>query len=119
MIIYARACNTLWKKFLVEFFSISLDCKITSDLNTDINPSSVRSDSLFGCLPSYCIIPKTHPFSCIHHSGSKSNIDHIICSPSIATSIVCVHAEEHDLDHLIRRLGILKSNDYNEMIKKM
>ena len=96
---YAKACNTL--KVLVEkILSISLDYMIIDDFNTDINNPSVRSDSLLDCLPSYNIIPKTHPYSYIHHSGSKSNIDHIICSPSITTSIEFIHAEEHDLDHL-------------------
>ena len=67
---------------------------IIGDINTDINYSSVKSNLLLDCLPSYCIIPKTHQFSYIHQSVSKSNIDHIICSPSITTSIVSVHAKD-------------------------
>ena len=81
-----------------QVLSNSLQHIIIGDLNTDINQSSVRSDSLFECLLSYCVVPKSHNFSYVHHSGSTSDIDHIIFLPGNISS--SVHVNKQDTDHM-------------------
>ena len=45
-------------------------------------------------------MPKSHNFSYVHHSGSTSDIDHIICSPGIISSSASVHVNEQDTDYM-------------------
>ena len=59
----AKACGLL-KNLVNQVLPDSLQYVIIGDLNTDINQSSVRSDSLFECLPSYDVVPQSHKFSC-------------------------------------------------------
>ena len=95
---FAKVCGLL-KNLVNQVLSNSLQYIIIGDLNTDINQSSV-SDSVFECLPSYCVVPKSRKFSYVHHSGSTSDIDHIICSPGIISSSDSVHVNEQDTDHM-------------------
>ena len=60
----------------------------------------MRSELIFECLPSYRVVPKSHNFSYVHHSGSTSDIDHIICSPGIISSSASVHVNEQDTDQM-------------------
>ena len=76
---FGKACGLL-KNLVNQALLNSLQYIIVGDLNIDINRSSVRSELLFECLPSYRVVPKSHNFSKVHHSGSTSDIDHIICS---------------------------------------
>jgi len=73
---------------------------VIGDLNANINTDCVRKDYALDCLPLYRIIPKSLPFTYTHHSGSITDIDHVVCSSSNYCSIVTVHDDDHDIDHL-------------------
>ena len=73
---------------------------IIGDLNANINLSSVRSDSLFECLPSYRDVPKFHKYSYVLHPGSTSDINRIIFSPGFITSSASTNVNEQDTDHM-------------------
>ena len=96
---FAKVCGLL-KSLVNPVLSNSLQYIITGDLNTDINRSSVRSDSLFECLLSYCVVPKSHNFSYVPHSGFTSDIYHIICSPGIISSSASVHVNERGINYM-------------------
>ena len=44
---------------------------------------------------------KDQSYAYIHHSGSVSNIDHVICLPSLSISEVHVLMDEQDIDHML------------------
>ena len=43
---------------------------------------------------------KSPKFSYVHHSGSTSDIDHIICSPGIISYSASVHVNEQNTEHM-------------------
>ena len=74
---------------------------IIGDVNIDIKLDSVRTVNLLDSLPDYTIIAKGLSFSHVHHYGSLSDINHVICPPFTVSSTVHVHEDEQDTDQPI------------------
>ena len=86
---------------------------VAGNFNADLLNSSIRSDIVFYSLSEFKLVGKNRPFSYIHHSGSLSNIDHVLCSPNLSVSTISVHQTESNKDHLpiSFMLGISLSQD--------
>ena len=105
---FSCACNGL-KTLIQKISDNGLHFVIAGDFNTDLVSDNVRNGQLFDSLPAYKIVRKSHDYTYIHHSGSKSDIDHVICSAALVCSPVTVHFDENDLDHLPLSFCLSKS----------
>ena len=83
-----------------QFADSELTYLIVGDLNCNILDSSARTDCLLDLVPDYKIVPKDQSYTYIHHSGSASNIDLVICLPSLSIFEVHVLTDEQDIDHM-------------------
>ena len=96
---FAKTCSVL-QKLLESVSNQGYRFLIAGDFNADLLSSNIRSDLIFDSLPQFKLVEKTCIYSYLHHSGSQSNIDHVVCSPGLPVSTVTVHEDHCDLDHL-------------------
>ena len=97
---FVKACKKL-KNLVSGIEKLGYDWLLMGDMNCDMTMSSPRSDSLLECLPlGFRILTKDLPFTYIHASGSRSNLDHCVCSAGVTTSTVHVDEDERDYDHI-------------------
>ena len=81
----AKTCFPLCSA-VKQFADSEFTYLIVGDLNCNILDNSARTDCLLDLVPDYKIVPKDQSFTYIHHSGSVSKIDQVICSPSLSIS---------------------------------
>jgi len=86
---FAITCKPL-KSVMNHVKENKLDFIVLGDFNTDLDEQSYPSQDILECMPPYVILKKDLSYSCIHQSGSVSNIDHIISSSQLECSIIHV-----------------------------
>ena len=74
---FAKTCSVL-KKVTESASSLGYQFVVAGDFNANLLNSNIRSDIFFESLSELKLVDKKCPFSYINHSGSPTNIDHVL-----------------------------------------